>query len=95
LVQILFMKEDQETACKMITDECGQNLPFLKNADEFMLERFRFAALKLSNGNVSKLREAVDLGKKDWRDLLVWAQFENSLTIHCEWANLIMDQKPK
>ena len=33
-----------------------------------------FAALKLSEGNLDRLREAIGLAKTDWRDLLMAAE---------------------
>ena len=64
--------------------QCGNNLPFLEKADEFQLERFRFAALKLSAGNMEKLKSAIALAKEDWRDLLVSAGF-GAVDSHKAW----------
>jgi hypothetical protein len=47
----------------------------LEKLNEIELERFRFAALKLSAGSIDKLKEAIALAKADWRDLLVSAKF--------------------
>jgi hypothetical protein len=44
-----------------------------------------FRPLKLSNGNFEKLRQAVDLAKIDWRDLLVAAGFANDVEAHKKW----------
>jgi hypothetical protein len=49
--------------------------PAVQNASEVALERFQFAALKLSDGNLDKLNRAVDLANRDWRDLLMAAGF--------------------
>jgi hypothetical protein len=46
----------------------------------------RFAALKISLGDLTLLQQAVDLAKQDWRDELVWAEFANSLSAHEAWA---------
>jgi hypothetical protein len=50
------------------------------------LERVRFAALKLSEGNMEKLHRAVKLAKADWRDLLVAAGFADSVHAHKHWV---------
>lgn len=84
-VDVLFWPADREAAKKLLIEECGTNLPFLGGADSLKLERFRFAALKLSDGNLSRLEGAVRLAKKDWRDLLVAAGFANDVTAHREW----------
>jgi hypothetical protein len=58
-VNLLFRPEEQNTVAILLTTECGNNLPFLEELDEYELERFRFAALKLSDGNLDKLRESI------------------------------------
>jgi hypothetical protein len=41
----------------------------------FSSQRFQFAVLKLSEGKMDKLDEAIELAKVDWRDLLAAAGF--------------------
>jgi len=55
------MTHGQELVRKILLEECGNNLPFLKNLDAAAMDRFRFAALKLSRGNLDGLRDAVRL----------------------------------
>lgn len=78
-LDILFRQEDRAEAARLLAEQCGNNLPFLENLDEQRLERFRFAALKLSGGDLSRLREAIDVAKTDWRDLLMAAGFGEDL----------------
>ena len=85
LVQKLFAPAEQAEAGDLLVQECGTNLPFCQSLDEFGLERVRFAALKVSGGDLGKLYEAVDLAQQDWRDLLMAAGFGHSLTAHREW----------
>jgi hypothetical protein len=84
-LEILFRIEDRPVAARMLVEECGNNLPFLGKLDEHGLERFRFAALKLSGGDLGRLRQAVDLAKTDWRDLLVAAGFAHDVQEHERW----------
>ena len=84
-VRELFPKEQYSEAAKLLETECGNNLPFLQHESAEGLERFRFAALKLSQGSLEKLRSAIDLAKRDWRDLLVAAGFANSVDAHKIW----------
>jgi hypothetical protein len=56
----------------------------LQELDAVAMEGFRFAALKLSHGQLVELRKAVDLAKTDWRDLLVAARFW-TLKSHESW----------
>jgi hypothetical protein len=69
----LFPHEHRERVAKILETECGNNLPFLEKADSHGLERYQLAALQLSQGTLEGLREAVELAKTDWRDLLVAA----------------------
>ena len=46
------------------------------------LERLRYAALKLSGGRLDALREAVELARIDWRDLLMGAGFGYDVHAH-------------
>ena len=49
-------------------------------------ERLRFAALRLSHGDLRALAEAITLGQTDWRDLLVAADFADDIHAHEKWA---------
>ena len=84
-VEILFDGDDRELAEGLLVDECGNNLPLLKNLSPQKLERYRFAALKLSEGRLDKLRAAVAMAKHDWRDLLVAAGFAHDVQAHERW----------
>jgi hypothetical protein len=48
-------------------------------------ERERFAALRLSGGDLEKLKKAIDLGRADFRDLLMEAGFANHHEQHQRW----------
>lgn len=84
-VQALFRDDDSRAASRLLAEECGRNLPFCEDSDSRSLERLRFAALKLSRGSLEGLREAIELAKKDWRDLLVAADFANDVHAHERW----------
>ena len=89
LVQALF-PNDAERAGTLLVQQCGQNLPFCRNNNEYQLERVRFAALKISEGDLEKLQKAVDEAKRDWRDELVWAGFAHRLDEHTRWVNEVL-----
>jgi hypothetical protein len=84
-IGILFRPDEREYASGLLAVECGNNLPFYANRTPADLDRVRFAALKLSDGDLAKLRKAVDLAKRDWRDLLMAAGFANDVHAHEEW----------
>jgi hypothetical protein len=68
----LFALDDQEEARRMLIDECGSNIPSWQSAG---LDRLRCAVLKLSGGKIPLLRRAIDVAKRDFRDVLVPAGF--------------------
>ena len=90
LVQKIFPSE-ADAARRLLVEQCGQNLPFCRDRDEFQLERLRFAASKISDGGFRKLKSAVDEAKRDWRDGLVWAGFAERLEAHELWAKDLLD----
>ena len=83
-VELLFRPEDQLQATGLLDLQCGYNLPGFKRASEHEFERIRFAALKLSDGDLSKLRRAVELAQLDFRDLLMAAGF-GEITGYEKW----------
>jgi hypothetical protein len=92
LVEKIFSPKQLDEAAQWLEDECGNNIPFCENYDEFQMERIRFAAIKWSEGNIRKLLEAIDLGRIDWRDLLMAAGFGYNTRAHEKWAKEILDQ---
>jgi len=85
-IDLLFPEDQREQVRILLRDECGDNLPLLpKRRDPAYYDRYRFAALKLGNGDLSRLQDAIRLAKTDSRDLLVGAGFANDTTIHLSW----------
>lgn len=87
---VTFREEMRAAALLFLEQECADNLPLCEGYDSQQLERVRFAALKLSQGDLVKLAEAVNLAKIDWRDVLVAAGFAESVTAHEQWAKWIL-----
>jgi hypothetical protein len=84
-IAALFTPSHRMEVSELLLQRCGNNLPFCEKSDEVKLERIRFAALKLSGGDINKLREAIELANQDWRDLLVSAGFGSDTTAHKRW----------
>lgn len=84
-LEAMFAPDERAAAAEMLVNECGGNLPLLAKLDMYELERFRFAALKLSEGQLDSLQRAVGLAKEDWRDLLVSAGFGSDVKAHQRW----------
>ena len=92
LAEKLFSPKQVAEAVQWLEDECGNNLPACKDHDEYQMERIRFAALKLSQGNMNKLLRAIDEARMDWRDLFMAADFGYDVNAHEKWAKEILDQ---
>jgi hypothetical protein len=81
-VDILFPPEDRDRVKALLTERCGFRVPGFRMAGA---DRLRFAALKVSDGEVTKLERAISLAQRDFRDLLVAAGFANNVHEHLEW----------
>lgn len=84
-IAALFGAEHRAAVRNLLLEECGNNLAFGQLLDSVAMDRFRFAALKLSGGDWKKLRAAVQLAQDDWRDLLMAAGFGHDPQAHRTW----------
>jgi hypothetical protein len=92
LVEAVFKARDVAEASHWLEEECGNNLPSCRDLDEYRLERIRFAAIKLSQGNLHKLLHAIDEARMDWRDLLMAAGFGERVDTHEAWAKEVLKE---
>jgi hypothetical protein len=92
LIARIFSSKLVSEAAQWLEAECGNNLPFCDEYDELQMERIRFAALKLSEGNINKLLKAIDLARMDWRDLFMAAGFGYDVKAHETWAKEILEK---
>jgi hypothetical protein len=84
-LEYLFSGKGREEAVLLLERECSNNLPSLERLTPVELQRFHFAALRLSKGDLRLLRRAVEEAKQDWRDLLMAAGFGESCDAHWSW----------
>jgi len=84
-LEALFRKEEQDAAAKLLVEECGDRLPLTNRANDAFWDRVRLAVLKLSSGDLQKLKREIEAAKRDWRDTLVAAGFGHSVTAHESW----------
>ena len=84
-VDTLFPASQHDEVITLLSTQCGNNLPNLESLNQIQLERFQFAALKLSNGDLDTLKQAITLAQVDWRDLLMAAGFADNLNAHNLW----------
>jgi hypothetical protein len=84
-IRRVFRPELRAEVARILEEECGNNLHFCEALDEVGMERIRFAVLKLSQGEIDKLKWWVKDAQRDWRDVLMDAGFGESLTAHKRW----------
>lgn len=85
IVNSLFLAEQRKEVTELLEIECGENIPFCEDHDKYQMERIRFSVLKLSEGSIEKLVQAIELAQTDWRDLLVAAGFGYDVEAHNKW----------
>jgi hypothetical protein len=84
-IRALFSPEQWRFVEDYLLNECGDNLPNIAPSYHELAERIRFAVLKLSNGDMNKLKEWTADAAHDWRDTLMSAGFGTSLDAHLLW----------
>ena len=82
---MLFSRSDHAEAATLLVEDCADNLPLWPEGTPDGLERIRFAVLKLSEGNLEELLEAICLAQVDWRDALISAGFGDDTRAHETW----------
>ena len=93
LIELLFNEAAKfDLVCNLLETECGSNIPFCESYSAMDMERIRFAVLKLSESNLNKLDNALELAKIDWRDLLMAADFGHDTQAHNEWYKQLLDE---
>ncbi len=92
VIEILFSEADSNEVRGILQTECADHIPFCENSSPEQMERIRFSALKISNADIQKLKEAVELAKIDWRDLFMAAGFGHDIDAHKNWYALITHQ---
>ena len=85
LVDRLFSSSDCKEVRQLLETECAENISFCENSDKFDMERIRISVLKLSDGKMDKLIEAIVLAQTDWRDLFMAAGFGEDIYAHEKW----------
>jgi len=86
LIDKLFSIKDRDEVRHLLEIECAENIPFCENSDKYDMDRIRISVLKLCDGNMDKLVEAIELAQIDWRDLLMAAGFGHDTQAHNKWS---------
>lgn len=87
LVHSLYQSREALEICDILENECDAEVLSCEGWSPSQMERIRFSVLKVAKENLMSLDSAIDLAKKDWRDLLVLAGFSTDLVAHEKWAN--------
>ena len=87
LVENIFSASHVAEAVERLKQECGNMIPFYEDADEFQMERVRFAVIKLSEDQINKMINAINEARFDWRDLFMAVGFGHDVIAHEKWAN--------
>lgn len=94
VIDRLFAPGERDAVRRLLEEECGNNLVQPAVLDPVALERYRFAALRISGGDLGKLGKAIALAKLDWRDLLMEADFGHDANAHRIWFERGADPGP-
>ena len=70
-----------------LAEQCGADLPLSAHMgpDPSGFDRICFAVLKLSGGDLERLRREIDGAHCDWRDTLMAAGFGRDIHAHLTW----------
>ena len=92
VVENYFSANHVADAVERLEQDCGHMIPFYEDADEFQMERVHFAIIKLSEGQINKMINAINEARIDWRDLFMAAGFGHDVKAHEEWAKEILEE---
>src|SRR5262249_32467370 len=85
-IAAMFASEDVDEAETLLAEELNVGAE---------RERIHFAAIRLSAGDIFRLHEAIKLGRADWRDLLMAADFGHDTRAHERWRPRPLDARTR
>ena len=83
-IDALFPPDCRDAARQLIAEGCGADLPLLSHLqrEPASFDRIRFAVLKLSRGDLQRLKREIEGAHYDWRDTLMAAGFGEDIHAH-------------
>lgn len=86
-LDLLFEGSERAQVERILLQECGAAVVGSDAGPEWegAVERIRIGVLRCSEGQLTKLRDAVALARTDWRDLLVASGFADDVNAHLSW----------
>jgi hypothetical protein len=94
-LRALFRPEDVHEAERLLANDDTAARLAGQGWTPAQLERIRFAALRVSGGSLEGLRNALVLGRTDWRDLVMSAGFGQDPLAHESWQPGPEDTVPR
>jgi hypothetical protein len=88
----LFAEKDTAQAQQLL-EECTDNPRLLRDVMRQGADRILFAMIRLSDGDLGRLQDAIALFQRDWRDLLMASDFGHSIHAHETWRPRRLDQE--
>ena len=82
----LFPIEQQDDVARALIEECGSGRLYKKMDWTALTERVQCAVLRMSEGRLDKLAEAINLYHSDWSSLLKIAGFSSDIHAHESWT---------
>lgn len=76
---------DSKKVESLLLEFCTNKVPGCVDWSQDNLERIWISALKLSNGNVNKLLDAIQLANTHYKDLFMSAGFASDSQAHSLW----------
>jgi hypothetical protein len=83
-VMALFREEDVPQAEQLLA-QSADSPQLLADVSRQNLDRMLFAMIRLSGGTIERLEQAIQLFRRDWRDLLWAAEFGEDIHAHERW----------
>jgi hypothetical protein len=96
-IEALFAPESREAAGRMIAERCGADLLLSTHMgpDASGFDRIRFAVLKLSRGDLERLKQEIESAHFDWRDTLMATGFGEDTHANLRWHPEHAPQRPR
>jgi hypothetical protein len=85
IAKSLFSESDSKIVESLLLECCANKVPGCDDWSQDDLERIWISVLKLSDGNVNKLLDAIKLANTDYRDLFMSAGFGYDSQAHRLW----------
>ena len=69
-----FPSQQHQLVADLLDQSCGRALPLMREATAQGLEFIQLAVLQLSDGDLARLRDMIELAQIDWRDVVTAAK---------------------